>query len=162
MKLARNEKLAARTPLGRQAFAARIRSIRAFTLVEVLVTTLLVLLLVLAGISSLVWLNKTSNRLGDYIAGATVVRSRVEALIAATYNPPASPFTASTVRLTNVAAISLSKAGTNFLVAGTVISVITPVAAGHLVTVTGTFQTPLKPFTVSEQTLINKFSGGQN
>ena len=158
MELVRNTHLATGVSTGRRG----TRWSSAFTLVEVLVTMVLVLLLIIAGISSLVLMNRSSSRLADYTAAATIVRARVEAFIAATYNPPASPFTASTVRLTNAATISLNKAGTNYLVSGSVISVIQPVAAGHLVTVTGTFQTPGKPLTVSEQTLVNKFCGGQN
>jgi len=57
--------------------------------------------------------------------------------------------------------IALDQAGTTFVVPGTVTSVITPVTNGHLVTVSGTFQTRRTPITVTLQTVVNKYSAGQ-
>ena len=56
---------------------------------------------------------------------------------------------------------ALDQAGQTFRIPGTIISKTEPVAAGHLVTVTGTFQTPGRPFSVSLQTVVNEYSGGQ-
>ena len=127
-----------------------------------LVTIVLVSMLIVAGISSLMMMERSSARLADYTAAAALVRGRLEAIIAATYAPPASPFTSIAVRRTNAASIALQKGSTNYLVRGSVLSVIQPVAAGHLVTVTGTFPLPGKQLVVAEQTLVNRFSGGQN
>ena len=48
-----------------------------------------------------------------------------------------------------------------FLVSGNVVSKVQPVAAGHLITVTGTFRAPYRPVSVTLQTVVNNFSGGQ-
>jgi hypothetical protein len=102
-----------------------------------------------------------SQRLADYTAAMAVVSAKVEDIRAATYNPPTSPWGASATTITNTSSIALDQAGTTFVVPGTVTSVITPVTNGHLVTVTGTFQTRRTPITVTLQTVVNKFSAGQ-
>jgi hypothetical protein len=81
--------------------------------------------------------------------------------MAATYNPPNGNFGASTTYLTNSDFMSLDQAGTTFKVPGTLISEIKPIASGHLVTVTGTFQEPRGTIVVSLQTVVNKYSAGQ-
>jgi type II secretory pathway pseudopilin PulG len=134
--------------------------VRAFTLMEVMCTLVLVLLLIIAAISAITFLSQSSGRVADYAAAMAAVSGKLEAIRAATYKPPNSPFTASTVLLTNSARIALAKSGTNFLVSGSIVSEIKPMAGGHLVTVTGTFQTPQRPLSVSLQTLVNHFTGG--
>ncbi|HZR18354.1 MAG TPA: hypothetical protein VFE51_13760 [Verrucomicrobiae bacterium] len=134
----------------------------AFTLVEVMVMMGLVVILFGAGMGALLSMDLCTRRAADYNAVLAVVEAKVEDIRAATYNPPNSPWTSSAVYLTNSDSIALNKAGVTFQVAGTVVSRIEPVAAGHLVTVTGTFQQPRGPaLVVSLQTLVNKYSGGQ-
>ena len=62
---------------------------------------------------------------------------------------------------TDRSSIALDQAGSSYRVPGTLISKIQPVTGGHLITVTGTFQTPGRPFSVSLQTIVNEYSGGQ-
>lgn len=138
----------------------------AFTLVEVMVVTVLVFILVLASFKTILYINFNSHRVADTSAAMSVAQAKLEEIRAATYNPPNAPFTASTNYLTNNSSICLSKAGTNFLLPGVVISQIVPTTEGHLITVTATFtnsDSTLNPnITVTLQSLVNSFSGGQN
>ena len=125
----------------------------------------LVLLLVVGGFNTVLFMNFSSRRLADSTAALAMVQAKVEEIRAASYNPPNAPFTASTVYLTNSASISLNKDGSAYRVPGVVISQIKPIAQGHLITVTATFTNadqPLNPIiSVSLQSVVNSFSGGQ-
>lgn len=133
----------------------------AFTLVEVLVVLGLVTLLIATGMGALLSMDLCTRRGADYNAALAVVEAKIADIQAATYNPPNSPWTSSTVYLTNSDSIALNQAGVSFQVPGTVVSTIAPVAAGHLVTVTGTFNEPGKAISITLQTLVNKYSAGQ-
>jgi len=133
----------------------------AFSLVETLIVMLLLTVLMIAGFAGLFSMDLCSRRVGDYTAAMAVVEAKVQDIKAVYYNPPVYPFTTTTVYVTNSDSISLNEAGTAFRVGGTLVSEIKPVAAGHLVTVTGTFQEPRGALKVSLQTLVNSFSGGQ-
>lgn len=132
-----------------------------YTLIEVLVVMGLLGLLIAGAAGAVCSGRLISQRLADYTAAAAVVEAKMQDIRAATYNPPNSPWTASTVTLTNTASLALDQAGVNFTIPGTVVSTISPVASGHLVTVTGTFQTRRSPITVTLQTVVNNFSAGQ-
>lgn len=137
------------------------KSSSGFTLVEVMIFMALLTILMVcaaASLSSGTWI---SHRLSDYTAAMAVVEAKVEDIRNATYNPPNSPFTSSTVVLTNASSIALNQAGTTFIIPGTVTSTITPIASGHLVTVSGTFQIKKTPLTVTMQTVVNQYSAGQ-
>jgi type II secretory pathway pseudopilin PulG len=132
-----------------------------FTLVETMVVMALVMILIVGGLGSIYSMDLCSRRTADYNAALAVVEAKIEDIRASTYNPPSSPWAASARYLTNSTSIALNKAGVTFSVPGTVVSRIEPVAAGHLVTVTGTFQEPRGSISVSLQTIVNKYSGGQ-
>ena len=136
---------------------------QAFTLIEVLVVMALVLILMTAGMGAILSMDLCTRRTGDYNAALSIVEAKIEDIRAATYNPPSSPWTSSTVYLTNNNSIALDQAGANFKVPGKVVSKIEPAVggSGHLVTVTGTFDEPKRVLTVSLQTVVNKFSAGQ-
>jgi len=137
------------------------RFAHAFTLIEVMVVMALLTILMIAGMGALYSMDLCSRRVADYTAATAVVEAKLQDIKAATYNPPNYPFQTTTVYVTNSDSISLDKVGTSFKVSGTLISEIKPVASGHLVTVTGTFQEPRGSLTVTLQTLVNKFSGGE-
>ena len=140
----------------------RLARQRAFTLVEVTLTVGLLLLVISSSLSALVFLNRSSARLADHTAAMAAVHGRIEAIRAASYNPPNAPFyTAAPVNITNQVQIALSKSGTNYLVPGTIISTITPVASGHLVSVSGTFQARGQSMVLKLESLVNRFAGGQ-
>ena len=143
----------------------------AFTLIEVLVTVALMLLLIATSFSALMFLNRSSASLSSQVAAMSVVHGQIEKISALTYNPGSGYFRSSGTNWTTTNGIFLSKSGTNLLVRGILTNVVTPytvstpdggnVTLGHLVTVTGTFYTPYAPTVVSLQTIVNKFSGGQ-
>lgn len=139
----------------------RVSVRRGFTLMEVMIVTAL-LTLVIAGATGAICSGRLiSRRLSDYSAAMAVVEAKMADIRNATYNPPNSPFGSTTVVLTSASSNDLDQAGVSFVVSGTVTSKIEPTASGHLVTVTGTFNTRRTPITVSLQSVVNKFSAGQ-
>jgi len=107
-----------------------------------------------------------SRRTADHTAAISIVEAKLQDVLAATYNPPSTNFGAATIYKTNSDSISLNQAGTTFRVPGTLVTEIKPFASGglvigHLVTVTGTFREPRGPITISLQTVVNRFSAGQ-
>ena len=119
------------------------------------------MILMVAGMGALLSMGYCTRRTADYNASLAVVEAKIEDIRAATYNPPNSPWTSSTVYLTNDSSVDLNQAGIAFQVPGKVVSKFEPVSSGHLVTVIGTFQEPRLALTVSLQTLVNKYSAGQ-
>lgn len=119
-------------------------------------------LLMVAAMGALFSMDLCTRRTADYNAALAVVEAKVEDVRAATYNPPTGTnFNSTTVCRTNSSSIALDKAGVTFQVPGTIVYTIQPIASGHLVTVTGTFQEPRQVLTVSLQTVVNVYSGGQ-
>ena len=131
-----------------------------------MISVALLTILIIGSFSAIYFNVQASSRLADRTAIVALVRAKLEAVCAATYNPPDSNFKSTPVYLTNAHSIALNKAGTEFLVSGTIVTKIEEAKAGtntvgHLVTATGTFTTAGKPITVQMQTVVNKFSGGQ-
>jgi prepilin-type N-terminal cleavage/methylation domain-containing protein len=137
------------------------RSQSGFSLVEVMVVMGLAGILMVAGMGALFSLDLCSRRTADYNAAMAVVKAKIEDIRAATYNPPNSPWLSTTTYLTNSSSVALDKAGVTFQVTGTLVSKFEPIAYGHLVTVTGTFDEPRGSISVSFQTVINKYSCGR-
>ena len=121
----------------------------------------LVMILIAVGMGTIFSMDLSTRRTADFNAALAVVEAKIEDIRAATYNPPSSPWSLSTVYLTNSSSVALDEAGVTFKVPGTLISKIEPAASGHLVTVTGTFNEPQRGLTVSLQTVVNKYSAGQ-
>jgi prepilin-type N-terminal cleavage/methylation domain-containing protein len=132
-----------------------------FTLVEVMVVMGLAGILIVSGTGALFSLDLCSRRTADYSAAEAVVEAKIEDIRAATYDPPNSPWLSTTTYLTNSSSVALDKAGVIFQVPGTVVSKFEPIAYGHLVTVTGTFDEPRGTISVSLRTVINKYSGAR-
>ena len=133
----------------------------AFTIIEGVITMALVGILFISAFAAIVFNAQASNRLADHMAVFAMVQSKLEAVRAATYKPPNTYFRTTTVWLTNAHAIALDKNGSNYIVTGTIITRIDPAISGHLVTVTGRFNTPRRQTVVEMQTVVNEFSGGQ-
>lgn len=126
-----------------------------------LVVTALILLLVVSATSAIYFMDQAARRLADHTAGTGLVEAKVQEIRAATYNPPQYPFASTNVSTNYNVSISLNQAGQTYRVPGTIAVLIQPVSAGHLITVTGTFQTPGKPMSIQLQSLVNRLSGGQ-
>lgn len=118
-------------------------------------------ILIISSAAGITAMDRSARRLADYTAAMSVVEAKMHSIRAASYSPPAFPFGSTTTFLTNNSFIALSKSGTNFMVTGTIVSKIEPVTAGHLVTVTGTFAEPSQSFSVSLQSVINRYTTGQ-
>ena len=142
-------------------FRAAPGSARAFTLMEVMVVMALMTILIVSGFSAILSMKVWSNRLAQYTAAVAVVEAKVEDLRAKTYKPPIAPFGQKTTVVTESGSIDLNQAGAKFLISGTVVSRIEAKPSGHLITVTGTFAAPHKPIVVTLQSVVNKYSGGQ-
>ena len=127
--------------------------------------TLLTILLI-GSFSAIYFNSQAAYKLADRTAIVALLRAKLEAVRAASYNPPDVNFKSTPVYLTNSHSIALNKAGTAFLVSGLIITKIEEAKSGtntvgHLVTATGTFVTVGKPISVQMQTVVNRFSGGQ-
>jgi prepilin-type N-terminal cleavage/methylation domain-containing protein len=137
-----------------------------FTLTEVVIAMALVTILIIGSFSAIYFNTQASFNLADRTAIIALVRAKLEAVRAASYNPPDSYFKSTPVYLTNSHSIALNKDGSGYLVSGTIITKIEEAKSGtntvgHLVTATGSFRTAGKPITVQMQTVVNRFSGGQ-
>ena len=137
-------------------------AIQGFTLVETALTMALVVLLCVGTLGTILEMQVSSKRTADYTSAMAIAEAKLADIQAVWYRPPISPFIYGTVYVTNHDSIALDKAGTTFLIPGTVVSKIENQGRiGHLVTVTATFQTSGKPMTATLQTMINSYSGGQ-
>lgn len=147
----------------RPSVISRPGALRAYTLVEALVVFAMLTIIIGAVLSSIFTMQFGSTRLADYTSAMAILEAKVQDIRAVYYNPPNYPFTLNTVLVTNQESIDLNQAGTRFVIQGAVISKIQYEGLlGHLVTVTATFtNTPGLPMTVSLQTLVNKYSGGE-
>jgi len=132
-----------------------------YTLIEVMVVTALLTILATVAFASIYTGKQIARRMTDYTAALQIVEAKMQDIRVATYNPPTAPFGSTATTITNNYSIDLNQTGATFIVSGTVVSKFEPIANGHLVTVTGTFQTPHKPITVTLQSVVNKYSGGQ-
>jgi prepilin-type N-terminal cleavage/methylation domain-containing protein len=137
-----------------------------FTLTEIMIVMVLLTILLISSFTAIYFNTQASFKLADRTAIVSLVRAKLEAVRAASYNPPDTNFKSTPVYLTNSHSIALNKAGTAFLVSGTITTKIEEAKSGtntvgHLVTATGTFVTAGKPISVQLQTVVNKFSGGQ-
>lgn len=145
------------------AAAMRRRKLRGFTLVEMMIVVVVLLFLIAATLGSIFAMQVSTTRMADYNSAMALAEAKINDVRAIYYNPPISPFlTASTFTTNYQGSIDLNQAGTSFLVSGSIAVKIQYCGTlGHLVTVTVTANNPRKPLTVSLQTVVNKYSGGE-
>jgi len=122
---------------------------------------MLLMILIVAALNSLSILDRNSRRLSEYSTAMSIAEGQVEWLRTIKYAPPVSPFTASTVMMTNTITMALNQAGT-WVITGLMWTRIEPVANGHLATVVARFTNSLTgSYNVTLQTVINQFAAGQ-
>lgn len=122
---------------------------------------MLVLMLIAAGLSTITLLDRSSRRQALHTTALELAQGNIEDLTAMTYSPPLAPFLATTnTQKTNVV-LALKNNSTNVLVAGTMTTVIAPIAQGHLVTVTVSTTNANQVLNAQLQTVINEKSGSQ-
>jgi Tfp pilus assembly protein PilV len=131
-----------------------------FTMIEALIALSLFMLMMGAGFAAILTLDRSSRWLADHVSAAAIAGGRMEEVRSWPYSPPAAPFGSSTVTLTTTESIALDKAGVSFRLPGTVTTLIQPVAAGHLVTVTASFTNGSHRVSAQVQTVLNKHTGG--
>ena len=133
-----------------------------FTIVETVLAMALTVLLCTSTLAAILEMQFSAKRVADYTSAMAVAEAKVQDIRAVWYNPPNAPFTLGTVYITNQNSIALNQAGTSFDIPGTVVSKIEYQGSlGHLITVTATFQKSGKPITATLQTVVNKYSGGE-
>ena len=130
----------------------------AFTLIEIMITTVLLVMLVTAGLFALAQLDRFSRRNAEYTSVMALVTGSLEGLKASRYNPPVPPFGPDVEISTNITEIALSNDGKSYTMKGMVVTQIEPVANGHLVTVTGYFTNWNLPYVVTLQNVLNSYS----
>src|SRR5215216_4939488 len=72
-----------------------------FSLIEIMVVMTLMGILVVAGLNTVVLLDRSSRRQALHTSALELAQGKIEELQATTYNPPVSPFLASTLTQTN-------------------------------------------------------------
>ncbi|HEY2952873.1 MAG TPA: type II secretion system protein [Verrucomicrobiae bacterium] len=132
-----------------------------FSLIEIVIVIGLMSILIVAGLSTITLLDRSARRQAVHTTAMELAQGKIEELQSTAYNPPTAPFMASTTIQTTNVVLSLNKTGTSNAITGTMAAVISPVAQGHLVTVTVTSTNYNQPMTVQLQTVVNKSSGGQ-
>ena len=143
---------------------AHASAVQGFTLVEAVLTMALVVLLIVGTMGTILEMQVSTKRVADYTSAMAIAEAKLLDIRAVYYNPSATAtnFNFGTVYVTNQDSLALDKAGTTFLIPGTVVTKIDYQGRlGHLVTVTATFQTSRKPMSATLQTVINSYSGGQ-
>ena len=134
------------------------------TIIESVIVMGLMVILIAATLGAIFTMQLSTTRVSEYNSAMALLEAKVYDVRAVYYNPPAYPFTnaAAGITIVNTNSIDLNSAGTTFLVPGVITTTIKPYgSAGHLVTVTATFQAPRLPMTLSLQTFVNKYSGGE-
>jgi type II secretory pathway pseudopilin PulG len=132
-----------------------------FSIVEITIVVALMAILILAGLNTITLLDRSSRRQALHTSAMELAQGRLEELQALAYNPPITPFgAAASTQSTNVV-LALDKAGGATLVGAAMTTLITPVAQGHLVTVTVSTTNANQAMNVQLQTVINEKSGNK-
>src|SRR5262249_20151361 len=133
-----------------------------FTLVEVVIGIAMLMMLIVSAIGAISLLDRASRSQSEDTTALEIAQGKLEEYQATKYNPPLSPFLSTTSWVTNQIILALDKSGTNTRAAGKMICQVTPVANGHMVTVSVVFTNMnVTPVTAQLQTLINQHSPGQ-
>lgn len=134
---------------------------RGFSIAETTVVVALMAILIVAGLNTITLLDRSSRRQALHTSAMEVAQGRLEGFQSLTYNPPLAPFEASTTTQRTNVILSLDKAGAATLVGAAMTTTITPVAQGHLVTVTVSTTNADQAMNVQLQTMINEKSGNK-
>ncbi len=142
----------------RKSKRARSHDASGFTLIEIMITSVLLVTLVTAGLYALAQLDRFSRRNAEYTSVMALVSGTLEGLKGVEYNPPVEPFGLTNRTSTNFTKIALSTDGTSYSVKGMIVTSIEPIAYGHLITVSGHFTNWNLPYTVTLQNVLNSYS----
>ncbi|MBI5774030.1 MAG: hypothetical protein HZA89_09850 [Verrucomicrobia bacterium] len=147
---------------------ARSPRAAAFSLIEVMVVSGLMVILVVSLLTAVLQMDQNARRSSDYNSLLELAQGQLEMIRTNTYSPPTAPFgtaTNFTTNITSTLGYALTAAGTNYQLTATNVTTIQTVAEGHLVTVTLTVPSYGKvikaPLQVQVQAVMNRFSPGQ-
>jgi type II secretory pathway pseudopilin PulG len=138
-------------------FAAR-QPRAGFTVIEVLIVTALLMLLAASGFGTLLIMDRNARRQAETMSGFELVQGQIEYLRSLPYNPPTSPFLATTNIFTNTVNICLNSSGSNTLVSASMITTLVPITQGHLASVSMSVNTYGQARTISLQSVINSYT----
>jgi hypothetical protein len=130
-------------------------------LVEVLITTAVLMIITIGAAVALATFNRNVERMTDYCAGNIAIEGELERVRTIKYQPPLSPFSSTNVTWLSNVTLSLDRNGTNYQLIASMRTTTEPRADGHLVTVTLTYNNWFRPTNIWMQTVVNGFSGGQ-
>ena len=133
---------------------------RAFTIIEGLVVTFLSMLLVIAGLGAVMLFDKLTRRMALQEAAVVIAEGQLEQFRGVQYTNT-GVFTSSSYYQTNMVTFSLNDQGTRYSVTGRVVNFFQPVTAGHLITSSVDYTQINQRVSVSLQTLMNNYTGGQ-
>ena len=132
-----------------------------FTLIEIVMVMVLAAVLIVAALSTVQLLDRSSRRQGLDTTALELAQGKIEELQATAYNPPLTPYYATNSTVTSNVVLLLDKTGTSNLVTGVMTTTIAPLTSGHLVTVIVAATNANQTLVAQLQTLINKNTGGQ-
>lgn len=140
---------------------ARVRGGQgAFTIIEGLVVTFLSMLLVIAGLGAVMLFDKLTRRMALQEAAVVIAEGQLEQFRSVAYTNSAV-FKSTSYHQTNLVSFSLNDQGTRYMVTGRVVNYVQPVTAGHLLTSSVDYTQINQRVSVSLQTLLNSYAGGQ-
>ena len=132
---------------------------KGFSMPEVLIVSVLLLMLAGAGFTGLMGMNRASKGVAEDAAGLELVEGKIEELRGTLYNPPYAPFASNTYRTTNTVTVCLNASGSNALLTGRLLTTTQPLSGmGHLVTVSLSITSYPSARAIQLQTVINKMS----
>jgi type II secretory pathway pseudopilin PulG len=132
----------------------------AFTIIEGLVVTFMSLLLVIAGLGAVMLFDKATRRMALQEAAVVIAEGQLEQYRSVPYTNTAI-FKSTSYFQTNRVTFSLNDQGTTYSVTGRVVNYFQPVTAGHLITSSVDYTQINQRVSVSLQTLMNSYTGGQ-
>lgn len=148
-----------RVPAGRTL--AHVREGRGgFTIIEGLVVTFLSMMLIIAGLGAVMFFDKLTRRMALQEAAVVIAEGQLEKYRSVNYTNNAV-FASSNYYQTNTVTFSLNDQGTTYSMTGRVVNYFQPVTAGHLLTTSVDYTQVNQRVSVSLQTLVNSYTGGQ-
>ena len=142
---------------GEESFV-QTSSRRGFTLVELMVTVVLLVLLATGVLGSITTMHKLAKKQATYNSVMALVMSEQEAIRTNSYNPPTAPFTAEESKTVEKKYVSLDPDKDDFSLEVSLVTKIEPISSGHKVTISGTYSYGDTTPTITTTTLVNKYS----
>lgn len=148
-----------RTPAARTHTRAR-GGRDAFTIMEGLIVTFLSMLLVIAGLGAVMLFDRLTRRMALQEAAVVIAEGQLEQYRSVAYTNTTT-FKSTSYFETNMITFSLNDQGTRYSVTGRVVNYFQPVTAGHLITSSVDYTQINQRVSVSLQTVLNNYTGGQ-